>query len=69
MRRDLSPKVAKGMYGGRTTKKGNYAIANQSKTSKTGRDAYSHPTSVNGNLDTIRKPAKKKPATKRAKKV
>jgi hypothetical protein len=69
MSRDLSPAVAKGMYGGRTTKKGNYAIANQSQTSKTGRDAYSHPTSVNGNLDTVRKPAKKKPAAKRSKKV
>jgi hypothetical protein len=69
MSRDLSPAVAKGMYGGRTTKKGNYAIGNQSKTSKTGRDAYSHPTSVNGNLDTVRKPAKKKPAAKRSKKV
>jgi hypothetical protein len=57
MNRNLSPNVAKGMFGGpRGIKGGDYIRGNVGQTS--GGDAYSHPTSVNGNLDTVRKPVK-----------
>jgi len=58
MNRNLSPNIAKGMYGGpREIKGGDYIRANVAQTSGGG-GAYSSPTSVNGNLDTVRKPVK-----------
>jgi hypothetical protein len=65
MNRNLSPNVAKGMFGGPRGKKGNYLTANQGLTSGKSEDVYSHSSSVNGNIETRRRPVK----GKRAKKV
>lgn len=56
--RNLSPNVLKGMFGGpRGIKGADYLRANIDKGS--GRDIITHPSSVNGNIDTVRKPVKR----------
>lgn len=59
--RNLSPNVAKGMFGGPRGKKGNYITGNISQSSGA---VEKMPSTVNGNVDTVRKVVKS-----RAKKV
>ena len=57
MRRNLSPKVAKGMYGGPRGKKGgDYLRGNVSQNSG---GVLREASPVNGNADTVRKPVKR----------
>lgn len=57
MNRNLSPNIAKGMFGGpKTIKGGDYLRANISQNSG-GLPRIA--SSVNGNLDTVRKPVKR----------
>jgi hypothetical protein len=54
--RNLSANVVKGMFGGpRGIKGGDYLRANVEKNSG---GIMTHPSSVNGNIDTVRKPVK-----------
>jgi len=54
--RNLSPNVIKGMFGGpRGIKGGDYLRANIEKNSG---GIMTHASSVNGNIDTVRKPVK-----------
>lgn len=54
MNRNLSPNIAKGMYGGpRGIKGGDYLRANISQNSG---GVPGEPSRVNGNADTVRKP-------------
>jgi hypothetical protein len=55
MNRNLSPQVAKGMFGGPRPRKGNYLIANQSFNSG---GVLGQASTVNGNANTVRKPIK-----------
>lgn len=56
MNRNLSPNIAKGMFGGpKTIKGGDYLRANIGLNSGGLPNLASY---VNGNLDTVRKPAK-----------
>jgi hypothetical protein len=53
MNRNLSPNVTKGIFGGpRGIKGGDYLRANIQKNSG---GIMTHPSSVNGNIDTVRK--------------
>ena len=57
MRRNLSPQVAKGMYGGpRGIKGGDYLRGNIDQIS---RGVLGGASPVNGNADTVRKPVKR----------
>jgi hypothetical protein len=55
--RNLSANVVKGIFGGpRGIKGGDYLRANITKSS--GGGIITHASSVNGNIDTVRKPVK-----------